>query len=305
MSLVFEDVTRRYGDVVALNRVSLDVGPGITALVGPNGSGKSTFMRLATGHVQPTSGRIEAMGQRVWNNPELMRQVGYVPEQDAFWENMTGVEFVTRLARLGGMGPNEAERRARAELKALGLKHGLDRPIKGYSKGMRQRVKLAQALVHRPRLLFLDEPMLGCDPVARRRIQDRIRALAAYGCTVVVSTHILPEVERLTRNIAVIHGGRLIAQGDAAAVRATLAKVHSRVKVLCEDPRRAARALLAGTSVRSATVDDGAVVVETNDLRSLLIHLHEQPRPPWVLHGIEPLDNDLTTLFGQLTGGGE
>lgn len=302
-TLRFDEVTRRYGDVVALNRFSMDVEPGITALVGPNGAGKSTFMRLATGHVRPTAGKVTAFGQPVWDNPALMAQVGFVPEQDAFWESMTGVAFVAALARLGGMPRHEAGRRARDELHALGLDHGLDRPIKGYSKGMRQRVKLAQALVHEPRLIFLDEPMLGCDPVARRRIQDRIRELAEDGRTIIMSTHILPEVERLTRRIAIIHQGRLIARGDANDVRAALGKVPSRLRILCEQPRAAAKDLLDFELVDSVRVEAGSVSLETGDLRGFLLALHQRKPPAWGLLGHETLGTDLTSLFGHLTGG--
>lgn len=303
MTIRFHDVTRRYGDVVALNRFSLDVGPGITALVGPNGAGKSTFMRLATGHVRPTSGTVSAFGQTVWDNPELMRRVGFVPEQDAFYENMSGVQFVTTLARLGGMPKQRAEDAARKELRRMGLDHGLDRPIKGYSKGMRQRVKLAQALVHGPKLVFLDEPMLGCDPVARRRIQDRIRDMGEAGCTVVVSTHILPEVERLTRRIAIVHEGRLVAQGDASAVRASLGKIPSRVRILCKKPREAAVDLMAWSTVESARLDDSSVTVETRSLRDFLVAVHDRPDPAWGIIGLETVDADLTSLFGYLAGG--
>ncbi len=302
-TLVFKDVTRRYGDVVALNRFSLDIEPGITALVGPNAAGKSTFMRLATGHVRPTSGSVSAFGQTVWDNPGLMAHVGYVPEQDAFWEGMTGVEFVATLARLGGMDKSVANKRARDELEALGLDHGLDRPIKGYSKGMRQRVKLAQALVHQPQLIFLDEPMLGCDPVARRRIQDRIRDLADAGRTVIVSTHILPEVERLTKRIAIIHQGRLVARGDSNEVRAALGKIPSRVRMLCGSPRRAATDLLRSNKVHAVNIEENAVVLETSNLRDFLLGIHKAAPPAWGYMGHETLDTDLTSLFGHLTGG--
>lgn len=303
-TLVFKDVTRRYGDVVALNRFSLEVEPGITALVGPNAAGKSTFMRLATGHVRPTAGQVSAFGETVWDNPGLMANVGYVPEQDAFWEGMTGVQFVATLARLGGMPKEVAGRRAREELQALGLDHGLDRPIKGYSKGMRQRVKLAQALVHQPRLIYLDEPMLGCDPVARRRIQDRIRELADAGRTVIISTHILPEVERLTKRIAIIHQGRLVARGDANEVRAALGNIPSRVRMLCASPRKAAQDLMRSDLVHAVNVEKTSVVLETDNLRAFLMGLHKSTPPAWGYVGHETLDTDLTSLFGHLTGGG-
>ncbi len=303
-TLIFKDVTRRYGDVVALNRFSLEVFPGITALVGPNAAGKSTFMRLATGHVRPTSGEVSAFGETVWDNPGLMAHVGYVPEQDAFWESMTGVEFVATLARLGGMPKAVATVRAREELTELGLDHGLDRPIKSYSKGMRQRVKLAQALVHSPQLIYLDEPMLGCDPVARRRIQDRIRDLAAAGRTIIISTHILPEVERLTKRIAVIHQGRLVARGDSNEVRAALGNIPSRVRLRCANPRKAAQDMLRSALVHAVNVEETSVVLETGNLRDFLVGLHKATPPAWGYVGHETLDTDLTSLFGHLTGGG-
>jgi ABC-2 type transport system ATP-binding protein len=169
---------------------------------------------------------------------------------------------------------------------------------------MRQRAKLAQALVHEPMLLYLDEPMLGCDPVARRRIQDRIREMAEHGRTVIVSTHILPEVERLTRRIAIMHQGRLVARGDSNEVRAALGSIPSRVRMFCREPRKAAIDLLGSPLVDSARVDVASVVVEVANLREFLVALHERPRPSWGLVGHETLDTDLTTLFGHLTAGG-
>lgn len=303
MSLQFEDVTRRYGDVVAVNRMSLDVRPGVLALVGPNGAGKSTFMRLATGHVKPTSGKIVAFGQSVWNNPNVLARMGYVPEQDAYPEHLSGLQFVTDLARLSGMDRAAARQRAAQELDALGLGDAKDRPIKGYSKGMRQRVKLAQALVHEPDLLFLDEPMLGCDPLARRIIQDRIRTMAGEGKSVVVSTHILPEAAQMTRRIAILVGGRVVAQGDASAVRDALTQVPSRLRIHCTHPRQAAAALAAWDEVESVQLRDAAVDVTTPGLRGFLTRLHATRPAGWGFQGHETLDADLESLFGYVAGG--
>jgi len=303
VTLRFHEVTRRYGDVVALNRVSLHLDGGITALVGPNGAGKSTFMKVATGHVRPSSGRVEAFGQTVWDNPGVMAQVGFVPEQDAFYEWMTGADFVATLATLGGMQPASAKRLAEDELATLGLdREAWDRPIRTYSKGMRQRVKLAQALVHEPRLLFLDEPLLGCDPVARRRIQDRIRSLRNEGCTVVVSSHILPEVERLTRDIAVVAGGRLVAQGDAGEIRDVLGQIPSRVRLACKDARLAAAALATWPDVAAVRIQDDGVEVETPRLRAFLQRLQKDTPKAWGLQGLTTVDADLDSLFAYLAG---
>ncbi|MHB8634154.1 MAG: ABC transporter ATP-binding protein [Thermoplasmatota archaeon] len=301
MTLVLEKVTRRFGDVVALNRVDFALDAGITALVGANGSGKSTIMKVATGHVRPTSGQVTVFGDTVWDNPAVLRRIGYVPEQDAFYEQMTGLAFVSALAELSGLSPHDARAGAAAELDALGLKEGLDRPIKTYSKGMRQRVKLAQALVHRPNLLLLDEPLLGCDPIARRRLQDRIIGLRNEGCTVLVSTHILQEVEQLTRDVAILAGGRLVARGTMGEVRNALTRIPSRVRVYCEHARKAAIQLAGWPVVQSVELADTHVDVRTPDLQAFLERLQERPAG-WGLTGHELLDGDLESLFGYVAG---
>jgi ABC-2 type transport system ATP-binding protein len=301
--LELKEATRRFGDVVALNRVTLELDGGVTALVGPNGSGKSTFMKLATGHVQPTAGTIRAFGQTVWDNPAVMAKVGYVPEQDAFYETMTGPEFVASLAVLNGMTASDARAAAEEELTALGMTDGWAQPIRTYSKGMRQRVKLAQALVHEPELLFMDEPMLGCDPIARRRIQDRILQLERQGCTVIVSSHILPEMERLTRDIAILKGGRLWARGRANEVRDALSNVPSRLRVHTLDPRALAAGLASWPDVVGLQVAEGHVDVETPGLRSMLERLHGRLPAAWKVRGHETLDADLDSLFSYVGGG--
>lgn len=302
-TLVFDEVTRRYGDVVALNRVNLEVGPGITALVGPNGAGKSTFMRLATGHSKPSTGRVTAFGEDVWDNPNVLGRMGFVPEQDAFYEFMTGLDFVASLARLQGFTPHDALRAAEEELEQLGLGDAMHRPIKGYSKGMRQRAKLAQALVHEPDLLLLDEPLLGCDPIARRRIGDRITQLKNQGCAVLVSTHILPEVERMTRDIAIMHGGRISATGSLSQVRAAMTDSPSRIRVLTHAPRKVATAVAGWKNVDGVHIRDGAVDVEANALMSFLGDLQSKNADAWKLAGWEIVDSDLDSLFGYITGG--
>lgn len=303
MSLQFQDVTRRYGDVVAVNRLSLDIRPGVLALVGPNGAGKSTFMRLATGHVKPTSGTVTAFDAPVWDNPAVLGRIGYVPEQDAYYEQLTGLQFVTDMAMLSGMDEATARRRAIEELDALGLGEARNRPVSGYSKGMRQRVKLAQALVHDPDLVLMDEPMLGCDPVARRIIRDRIRDMAKAGKSIVVSTHILPEAAQMTRRIAIMVGGRVVAQGDANAVRDALTQVPSRIRILCTSPRTAATDLATWDEVESVHVKEGAVEISTPGLRGFLEHLHKSRPKAWGFQGHETLDADLDSLFGYVAGG--
>jgi ABC-2 type transport system ATP-binding protein len=301
--LEFSEVTRRYGDLVALNRVSFAVEPGITALVGPNGSGKSTFMRVATAHSKPTTGTVTMFDEPVWDNPEIMRRVGYVPEQDAFYEHMTGVEFVATLAQLRGFSARDARKAAREELRALGLEEGLDRPIKSYSKGMRQRVKLAQALVHKPDLILMDEPLLGCDPIARKRITDRIRLAAKGGAAILISSHILPEVERLTQQIGFLQSGRLIAKGDSLTIREQLSSVPSKLRIRFSKPRVAAANMVQWAGVQSVAVQSGQIVLETASLASFLGRLQKDTKPGWGYSGHEMLDGDLSSVFGYLAGG--
>ncbi len=300
--LKLNEVTRSYGDVVAMNRVSMELDGDITALVGPNAAGKSTFMKVCTGHVRPTVGSARAFGQPIWDNPNVLRRIGFVPEQDAFYEDMTGPEFVARLAEIGGMKRSKARVAAEEELAALGLTDGMDRRIKTYSKGMRQRVKLAQALIHQPDLLLLDEPLLGCDPLARRRIQDRVRSLSKEGCTVLLSSHILPEVERLTRDVAVLSGGRLVARGDVREVRDNLGQVPSRVRITTPHARKLGAKLLAWDNVEGVTIQAGAIEVLTLRLRDFLANVHDQATAAWKISGLRTLDADLDSVFDYLAG---
>src|SRR4051812_7467809 len=177
----FREVSKWYGNVIGVNRLSLRIAAGVTGLLGPNGAGKSTLLQLATGQLYPSQGSVRVLGRRAWNNPSLNRHIGLCPEQDAFYEWMTGMDFVRTCARLSGMGGAEATEAAARAIEAVGMTKTRDRAIGGYSKGMRQRTKLAQALVHDPDVLFLDEPMTGTDPVARRDLMDIIHRLAGQG----------------------------------------------------------------------------------------------------------------------------
>src|SRR5262245_7713099 len=179
-------VSKWYGHVIGVNNLSLRLASGVTGLLGPNGAGKSTLLQLATGQLRPSQGVVRVLGQLPWGNPTLLRQVGLCPEQDAFWEWMSGWEFVRTCARLSGLGRAAARQAADRAMDLVGMREHMRRPIRGYSKGMRQRTKLAQALTHDPRVLFLDEPFTGTDPVARRDLMDVIRELASAGRSVLV-----------------------------------------------------------------------------------------------------------------------
>jgi ABC-2 type transport system ATP-binding protein len=258
-----DHVSKWYGQVIGLNDVSVNVPPGITGLLGPNGAGKSTFMKLITGQLRPSKGDVRVLGEPIWRNPKLYFRIGFCPEQDAFYERMTGLEWVTALVRLNGLSEREAGDAATRAMTAVDLMEAANKKIGAYSKGMRQRVKLAQAIVHDPDLLILDEPLSGMDPLARRRTIRLIREWARAGKSVLVSSHILHEIESMTGNILLINNGRILAEGDVHHIRDLIDEHPHTVYVRAEDPRGLAREFLAHDDVRSLKFEENAVVVET------------------------------------------
>ena len=258
-----DHVSKWYGQVIGLNDVSVNVPHGVTGLLGPNGAGKSTFMKLITGQLQPSKGTVKVMGEPIWRNPKLYFHIGFCPEQDAFYDRMTGLEWVTALVRLNGLSEREADEAARRALTAVDLMDAAGKKIGAYSKGMRQRVKLAQAIVHDPDLLILDEPLAGMDPLARRRTIRLIREWARAGKSILVSSHILHEIESMTANILLINNGRILAEGDVHHIRDLIDEHPHTVYVRAQDPRGLARQFLARDDVRSLKFEENAVVVET------------------------------------------
>jgi ABC-2 type transport system ATP-binding protein len=261
--IVTEHLSKWYGQVSGLNDVTVTVPPGITGLLGPNGAGKSTFMKLITGQLRPSQGQVRVLGEPIWGNPALYARLGFCPEQDAFYDRMSGLEWVTGLARLGGAGEQAAAEAARAAIEAVDLTDAGEKRIGAYSKGMRQRIKLAQAIVHQPELLILDEPLSGMDPLMRRRTIRLIKEWAKAGKSVLVSSHILHEIELMTANILLIHNGRILAEGNVHQIRDLIDEHPHTVSIRASNPRELARALLAGTDVLSVRFEPGALVVET------------------------------------------
>jgi ABC-2 type transport system ATP-binding protein len=261
----FEGVSKWYGNVIGLNKVTLAVPPGITGLLGPNGAGKSTLLQLATGQLRPSQGIVRVLGHRVWNNPALNRMLGLCPEQDAFYEWMTGWDFVLTCARLTGLPRAQAEERAHHALDLVGMTANMGRAIRGYSKGMRQRTKLAQALVHDPQVLFLDEPLSGTDPVARRDLMDAVQRLAREGKTVIISSHVLHEVQSLTSYIVLLNRGRLVAEGNVRQIRDLIDKYPHRIVLVCDDFRALAARAVVWEDVEGVKIlhREGGVMVET------------------------------------------
>jgi ABC-2 type transport system ATP-binding protein len=258
-----DHLSKWYGQVIGLNDVSVSVPSGITGLLGPNGAGKSTFMKLITGQLKPSKGTVTVLGEAIWHNPALYFRIGFCPEQDSFYERMTGLEWVTALVRLNGIDDDEALASARRALDAVDLADAADKKIGAYSKGMRQRVKMAQAIAHDPDLLILDEPLSGMDPIMRRRTIRMIKDWGRAGRSIIVSSHILHEIESMTANILLINQGRILAEGNVHQIRDLIDEHPHTVYIKADQTRALAREFLAYDDVLSLKFEDDAVVVQT------------------------------------------
>jgi ABC-2 type transport system ATP-binding protein len=258
-----EHLSKWYGQISGLNDVSVKIPRGITGLLGPNGAGKSTFMKLMTGQLKPSKGRVHVFGEPIWANPPAFFKIGFCPEQDAFYDRMTGLEWVTALVRLNGFTESEALDAARRALGQVELLDAANKKIGAYSKGMRQRAKMAQALAHDPDLLILDEPLTGMDPLMRRKSIRFIKDWARAGKHIIVSSHILHEIESMTSNILLINNGRIVAEGNVHQIRELIDTHPHTVYVRGADPRELARRFLLQDDVLSLKFEPGAVVVET------------------------------------------
>ncbi len=252
--------SRWYGQVIGLNDVSCAIGAGLTALLGPNGAGKSTLLKLITGQLHPTTGRVTLLGEPPFANGRVLGKLGYCPEIDNFYEEMTGREFVTQMAQLSGMGGTTLKRKVDESIERVGMSDRCDRKLGGYSKGMRQRIKVAQGIVHDPQVLILDEPLNGLDPMGRREMSDLMTDFARQGRCVLISSHVLYEVEQLTDNILLMQRGRLLAQGSVQGIRDLMDRHPHQVQIRLApasggDARALARDLLALPSVLGVKFD--------------------------------------------------
>jgi ABC-2 type transport system ATP-binding protein len=258
------NISRWYGNVVAVNDISFELGPGITGLLGPNGAGKSTMLNMLAGLLKPSSGEVRLNGEPAWENPSIYRLVGLVPEKEAVYPFLSGFEFVRLSARLHGLDdPDAAAMQALADTDLVEVK---DRATGGYSKGMKQRVKVAAAIVHRPPLLLLDEPFNGADPRQRLRMMDLVRQMAAAGATIVFSSHILEEVERLAENVLVIVSGRLAASGEFHEIRRLMTDRPHTLTLRTNGNRRLAAELIDEPTVFGLEIDRERLIVKTFDL---------------------------------------
>ena len=293
--------SRWYGQVIALNDVSVAVPPGVTGLLGPNGAGKSTFLKLAAGQLAPSQGEVLLLGRPAWGSPEVFHRAGLCPEADAFWPGMTGLQFLLALLRLTGYDEVECRSRAEGALREMDLLDAKDRKIGAYSKGMRQRVKLAQALAHDPEVLLLDEPLTGLDPMNRRRVIDLVKRFGREGRTVVVSSHVLHEVEAMTRTVLLIHNGRILAEGDVREIRDLMDEHPHTVALRARDPRALAQSVVRSSSVVSLSFGPEGewLTVQTARPDEFYDSLHEAAIATGVTEMYSP-DEDLESVFKYL-----
>jgi len=299
--IAFARASRWYGPVIALNDVTVEIPTGVTGLLGPNGAGKSTFLKLAAGQLRPSQGEVRLLGRSAWGSPEVFHRVGLCPESDAFWERLTGLQFVMTLLRLTGYDERECLHRGENALHQVDLLDAKNRRIGGYSKGMRQRVKLAQAIAHDPEVLLLDEPVAGMDPVNRRRVIELVRRLGRESRTVIVSSHILHEVEAMTRRVLLVHNGRILAEGDVREIRDLLDEHPHTVSLRARDPRRLAAAIVGWPSVLSFAfgAEGEWLTVQTSRPDEFYGALHEAALEAGVVEMYSP-DEDLESVFRYL-----
>jgi ABC-2 type transport system ATP-binding protein len=300
--VIAEHLSKWYGQVIGLNDVSVTVPPGITGLLGPNGAGKSTFMKLVTGQLKPSKGRIAVLDEPIWQNPALYYRIGFCPEQDAFYERMTGLEWITALVRLNGVTDDEARAMASRAIEQVELSDAANKKIGAYSKGMRQRIKLAQAVAHDPELLILDEPLSGMDPIARRRTIRMIKEWGRAGKSVIVSSHILHEIESMTANILLINQGRILAEGNVHQIRDLIDEHPHTVHIRADQTRALAREFLGYDDVLSLKFEEGAVVVQTGRPDAFYARLTDLAASGahGTIHEVTSPDDNLQAVFQYL-----
>ncbi|OGF53019.1 MAG: hypothetical protein A2Z21_08650 [Candidatus Fraserbacteria bacterium RBG_16_55_9] len=292
-------VTKRYGEVVAVSDVSFDLGPGVIGLLGPNGAGKTTLLKMMAGLLLPTSGYVSLFSQSLRGQPKLYRRLGYCPESERLYEYMSGGEFLTVNAQLQGLSnPEEAAGNA---LEQVDLVKEKDKKIRAYSRGMRQRLKVAQCLLHDPEVLLLDEPLKGADPTQRRILIDLIAKLGGAGKTIVVSSHVLYEVERMASQIILIHRGRLLAFGDFRAIRESMDDRPHKVSLRASDPKRLAALLTEKALVSGVSLSGEELVADVTKPEVFYSHLPQVALDAGVrLTRLVSLDEDLESVFRYL-----
>jgi ABC-2 type transport system ATP-binding protein len=302
--IAFSGVSKFYGEILGVNRVNLSIPPGITSLVGPNGSGKTTLMNLMTGLIQPSRGEIDVCGIRPTEPEKLFRVAGYCTQFDSFPKGLTGYQFIYSYLRLFGMGKDEADRRTSTALETVKMADAADRKIAGYSKGMRQRIKLAQAIAHDPQILILDEPLNGLDPLVRAETIALFRGFAREGRHVVVSTHILHEVDMISDQVILLNGGYILAEGEIKAVRDEIQEHPMQVLIRCTRPQSLASKLFDNDYVVEARLhSDGAgLLVKTRNPERFYLALNRIALNGINIETVAPADDDANSVYEYLIG---
>lgn len=305
--IVFENVSKFYGEVLGVNRVNLSLPPGVTSLVGPNGSGKTTLMNLITGLVRPTQGRISVLGLTPSHPEEFFRRVGYCSQFDSFPKAVTGYEFIYQSLKLRGLTGQEAARLAWEAIERLGMGDAARRRVAGYSKGMRQRIRLAQSIAHHPTVLVLDEPLNGLDPMARAESIALFEALGKEGLHVIVSSHVLHEVDKISDQVVLMSFGYVVAEGKIQGVRSEVKEYPMQILVRCGNPSGLASRLFSQDHVVEAKMnkDGKGVLVRTRDAEQFYKLLNRiVVQEDFVLEAVTPADDDVNSLYQYLVGGG-
>ena len=298
-TIEFRNVSRWYGNVVAVNDITMDIGPGVTGLLGPNGAGKSTILHMIAGFLEPSKGTLTLDGTQTWKNPEVYRRLGLVPERDSVYAFLTGRQFVHATAKLHKL--RDAESAAQRAISLTEMAEAQDRRISTYSKGMRQRIKVAAALVHNPEILLLDEPFNGLDPRQRLHMMDLLSRLGNEGRTILFSSHILEEVERLSGTIQVMVAGRLAASGDFRAIRRLMTSRPHVFRIKTSDDRRLAAALVSRDYTHAVELTSKGLQVRTSDFGAFCEQIAGLARDENIrLTELLPTDESLESVFGYL-----
>jgi ABC-2 type transport system ATP-binding protein len=304
-TITFDDVSKFYGEILGVNRVSLSIPPGITSLVGPNGAGKSTMMNLMTGLLRPTRGRIDVLGIPTDRPEELFRKMGYCSQFDSFPRGLTGREFIKSFLQVSGFENKEADNLTVKALERVGLLDAADRRIGAYSKGMRQRVRLAQSIAHQPTVLILDEPLNGLDPMVRAETIALFRQLADEGMHLIISSHILHEVDMMSDRVVLLNNGYVVAEGAIHGMRDEMQEHPMQILIRCDRPSVLASRVFAQDHVVEARVHDdrGGLFVKTRDPDRFFLLLNEVVAEGKVnVETIAPVDDDLSAVYQYLIG---
>lgn len=294
-------LSKWYGPVLGVSEINWSVKGGVVGLLGPNGAGKSTFMKMVVGLMRPSRGTLRVFGEDPFASAAVRSRIAYCPEHEKIYPELSALEFVTAMARLSGVA--QAKDAAEQALEEMGLAEVMHRKVAGFSKGMRQRTKLATCLVHNPDLIVLDEPLTGIDPLERKRIVDRVKAMAASGKCVLISSHVLYEIEAITQEIMVIYRGQVLAEGNLREIRGLIDKHPHRIRVECSDARLLGRELASAEHIVNMHFDKGSVQIETSDPNRCYDLVSEACLQQEIkLRSLTSPDNNLGALFDYLTG---